>query len=100
MQGKGAPSCPAIDADIVLLDPTVKWTMGQANSHSPNDCTHEGRAITGKIASLSRGQLIVDGNAPGGAQLQALPQARPAAMSGAPRPECSMQINRDRFRPI
>ena len=63
MQGKGA-LLPGYDADIVLLDPTASWTMGQATSHSPNDWhAYEGRAITGKIAKVfSRGELIIDGN--------------------------------------
>ncbi len=55
---------PGADADIVLLDPLAKWTMGQANSHSCNDWhAYEGFEITGKIQKVfSRGELIVDGD--------------------------------------
>ena len=55
---------PGYDADIVLLDPSVTWTMGQANSHSPNDWhAYEGMAITGKIEKVfSRGAMIVEGD--------------------------------------
>ena len=62
MQGKGE-LLPGFDADIVLLDPTARWTMGQANSHSPNDWhAYEGLEITGKIRQVySRGELIIDG---------------------------------------
>jgi dihydropyrimidinase len=54
---------PGADADIVLYDPTIKWTMGQANSHSCNDWhAYEGFEVTGKIQKVfSRGELIVDG---------------------------------------
>jgi len=53
---------PGADADIVLFDPTVKWTMGQANSHSSNDWhAYEGIDVTGKIQKVfSRGELIID----------------------------------------
>jgi len=55
---------PGADADIVLFDPSVKWTMGQANSHSNNDWhAYEGIEITGQIRQVySRGQLIIDGD--------------------------------------
>jgi dihydropyrimidinase len=55
---------PGKDADIVLLDPAVKWTMGQANSHSNNDWhAYEGLQISGKIQKvLCRGELIIDGD--------------------------------------
>ena len=54
---------PGADADIVLLDPSATWTMGQATSHSNNDWhAYEGIAITGQIRQVySRGQLIIDG---------------------------------------
>ena len=54
---------PGYDADIVLLDPSIKWTMGQANSHSPNDWhAYEGVEVVGKIEKVfSRGALIIDG---------------------------------------
>ena len=55
---------PGADADIVLFDPTTKWIMGQANSHSCNDWhAYEGFEITGRIQKVfSRGELIVDGD--------------------------------------
>jgi len=54
---------PGADADIVLFDPSIKWTMGQATSHSSNDWhAYEGIDVTGKIQKVfSRGELIVDG---------------------------------------
>ncbi len=54
---------PGVDADIVLFDPTVQWTMGQATSHSSNDWhAYEGIDVTGKIQKVfSRGDLIIDG---------------------------------------
>jgi dihydropyrimidinase len=54
---------PGADADIVLFDPTIKWTMGQATSHSSNDWhAYEGINVTGKIQKVfSRGELIIDG---------------------------------------
>ena len=50
-------------ADVVLFDPTIQWTMGQANSHSCNDWhAYEGIEVTGKIQKVfSRGELIIDG---------------------------------------
>lgn len=53
---------PGADADIVLFDPTAKWTMGQDSSHSCNDWhAYEGFEITGKIHQVySRGDLIID----------------------------------------
>lgn len=55
---------PGADADIVLFDPTARWTMGQAHSHSCNDWhAYEGVEVTGKIHKVfSRGELIVDGD--------------------------------------
>jgi dihydropyrimidinase len=55
---------PGADADIVLLDPYQKWTMGQTNSHSCNDWhAYEGVEVTGKIEKVfSRGELIIDGD--------------------------------------
>jgi dihydropyrimidinase len=54
---------PGADADIVLFDPTDKWRMGQANSHSCNDWhAYEGIEVTGKIQKVfSRGELVIDG---------------------------------------
>ena len=56
---------PGADADFVLFDPAAKWTMGQANSHSPNDWhAYEGIEITGRIHRVySRGELVIDGEA-------------------------------------
>lgn len=53
---------PGADADIVLLDPTAEWTMGQDTSHSSNDWhAYEGINLTGKIHQVfSRGELIID----------------------------------------
>ncbi|MFT5195889.1 MAG: dihydropyrimidinase [Cellvibrionaceae bacterium] len=63
MTQKGALT-PGKDADIVLLDPKARWTMGQATSHSSNDWhAYEGATITGKITKVfSRGELIIDGD--------------------------------------
>jgi dihydropyrimidinase len=54
---------PGADADIVLFDPSAKWTMGQANSHSCNDWhAYEGFEISGQIRQVySRGELVIDG---------------------------------------
>jgi dihydropyrimidinase len=54
---------PGADADVVLFDPTIQWTMGQANSHSYNDWhAYESIEVTGKIQKVfSRGELIIDG---------------------------------------
>jgi dihydropyrimidinase len=54
---------PGADADIVLFDPSEKWTMRQINSHSCNDWhAYEGVEVTGKIHKVfSRGQMIIDG---------------------------------------
>lgn len=53
---------PGADADVVLLDPTVCWQMGQTASHSPTDWhAYEGRKVTGRIERVyARGELIVD----------------------------------------
>ena len=55
---------PGMDADIVLLDPTVKWTMNGQTLHMATDWSaYEGIEITGKIQRVySRGELIVDGD--------------------------------------
>jgi dihydropyrimidinase len=55
---------PGSDADIVLFDPTVKWTMGVDTLHMAADWSaYEGIEITGKIVKVySRGELIVDGD--------------------------------------
>ncbi|NNM04696.1 MAG: dihydropyrimidinase [Gemmatimonadetes bacterium] len=54
---------PGSDADIVLFDPSVRWTMSQETLHMASDYTsYEGVEVTGKVAKVfSRGELIVDG---------------------------------------
>lgn len=50
------------DADLVIYDPTVEWTIKQELLSTPGDYTpYEGWNITGKIAQVYlRGQLAVD----------------------------------------
>ena len=54
---------PGADGDIVVLDPTAKWTMGQDHQHMSTDWSaYEGMEITGKVRYVfSRGELIIDG---------------------------------------
>ena len=54
---------PGSDADIVLFDPSVRWTMSQDTLHMASDYTaYEGVEVTGKVAKVfSRGDLIIDG---------------------------------------
>jgi len=54
---------PGADADIVLFDPSVRWTMTQDTLHMASDYTsYEGVEVTGKVAKVfSRGEIIVDG---------------------------------------
>ena len=54
---------PGGDADIVLFDPSVEWTMSQDTLHMASDYTaYEGVDVTGKVAKVySRGELIIDG---------------------------------------
>jgi dihydropyrimidinase len=56
---------PGADADVVLFDPNLRWTMGQDTLHMASDYTsYEGVEVTGKVAKVfSRGELIVDGEA-------------------------------------
>lgn len=51
------------DADIVLLDPEITWTMGQETLHMATDWSaYEDIQVQGKIQKVfSRGELIVDG---------------------------------------
>lgn len=55
---------PGADADIVLLDPREKWTMGQQTLHMATDWSaYEDIEITGKIVQVySRGELVLDGD--------------------------------------
>lgn len=55
---------PGGDADIVLFDPNVNWTMGQDTLHMGADWSaYEGIDVKGKIMKVfSRGELIVDGD--------------------------------------
>ena len=54
---------PGSDADIVLFDPSTRWTMSQETLHMASDYTaYEGVEVTGKVAKVySRGDLIIDG---------------------------------------
>lgn len=54
---------PGSDADIVLFDPTIKWTMNQETFHMASDYTaYENINVTGKVVKVfSRGELIIDG---------------------------------------
>jgi dihydropyrimidinase len=52
------------DADIVLLDPRARWSMGRGTLHMATDWSaYEGIEITGKVVKVfSRGDLVVDGD--------------------------------------
>jgi dihydropyrimidinase len=52
------------DADLVVFDPTERWTVAHANQHSRAPYTlYEGFACRGKIQKVfSRGRLLVDGD--------------------------------------
>jgi dihydropyrimidinase len=54
---------PGSDADLVLFDPSIRWTMGPDTLHMASDYSaYEGVEVTGKVAKVfSRGELIVDG---------------------------------------
>ncbi len=62
MAAKGSLA-PGADADIVLFDPSARWTMSQDTLHMASDYTsYEGVEVTGKVAKVfSRGEIIVDG---------------------------------------
>jgi dihydropyrimidinase len=51
------------DADIVLLDPRARWTMGQETLHMATDWSaYEGIEVTGKVVKVfSRGEIVVEG---------------------------------------
>jgi dihydropyrimidinase len=53
---------PGSDADLVFLDPSESWTMGQDTLHMATDwCGYEGIPVTGRIKKvLSRGVLVID----------------------------------------
>ncbi|MBN2352407.1 MAG: amidohydrolase family protein [Spirochaetales bacterium] len=53
------------DADLIVFDPTAKWTVTHANQHSKAPYTlYEGFTCRGKIQKVfSRGRLLVDGDA-------------------------------------
>jgi len=53
---------PGADADIVLFDPSARWTMGLETLHQATDWSaYEGIEINGRIVRvLSRGETIID----------------------------------------
>jgi dihydropyrimidinase len=53
---------PGSDADIVLFDPSKRWTMGESTLHMASDYSaYEGVEVVGKVVKVfSRGDLIVD----------------------------------------
>jgi dihydropyrimidinase len=52
---------PGSDADIVLFDPDVEWTMSASTLHMNTDfCPFEGRRVTGKVKTLlCRGEVVL-----------------------------------------
>ena len=54
---------PGADADIVLFDPSAKWTMGRKTLHMATDWSaYEDIEVTGKIEKVfARGEIIIDG---------------------------------------
>jgi dihydropyrimidinase len=56
---------PGSDADIVLLDPNMKWILNRDTSRMATDWSpFDEMEITGKIIKVfSRGELIIDGGA-------------------------------------
>ena len=53
---------PGADADIVLLDPTVKHTLNAASQHCNADFTmFEGKQVLGKpVFSMQRGEVVIE----------------------------------------
>jgi dihydropyrimidinase len=53
---------PGSDADLVILDPTVEWTMSHQTQHTGVDYTpFDGLAMTGRVEHvLLRGSIIVE----------------------------------------
>jgi dihydropyrimidinase len=49
------------DADVVIFDPTVEWTMRAADLHMATDYTpYEGFSVRGKATTvISRGEVLV-----------------------------------------
>jgi dihydropyrimidinase len=54
---------PGADADLVLWDPAVEWTVSSADDHHPGDHSiWEGHAARGRAETVwSRGELVVGG---------------------------------------
>ena len=52
---------PGSDADIVLFDPNVEWTMSAATLHMNTDfCPFEGKRVSGKAKTLlCRGEVVL-----------------------------------------
>ncbi|HPR34462.1 MAG TPA: dihydropyrimidinase [Anaerolineaceae bacterium] len=52
---------PGADADIVLFDPNIEWTMSAETLHMNTDfCPFAGRSVTGKPKTvLCRGELVI-----------------------------------------
>ena len=60
---------PGSDADVVIYDPNAKQVFSAATHHMAVDYScYEGKEITGKVEKvLSRGRLVIDGDAYTGA---------------------------------
>jgi dihydropyrimidinase len=58
---KGSISVGA-DADVVIFDPTIKWTISVSNQHSNAGFTlSEGREVVGKpVLTIQRGDVILE----------------------------------------
>lgn len=53
---------PGSDADVVIFDPTISWTMGVDTLHMNADfCPFEGQQVVGKVRTLlCRGEKVID----------------------------------------